>query len=138
LPLQRLMIPFQIVAHLLRSSGSAAAFQAMIKRRMIAPQKGLPLTLERRVEAGSDSLEVRDTLTPERALGRLSRLDLASVISMHSPSARQEPALVAHGAADVLSRACELLNLGRAVSLRWRWRAGAAEGVLALADDGGA
>src|SRR5262249_46269141 len=87
LPLRKLMVPFQVVLYLLRSSSAAQAFQALIKRKMIAPRANLALRLERRIETTAGAVRIEDTLVPQAGLPAVERLAVANTISMHSPSA---------------------------------------------------
>lgn len=122
-PLRRWMIPFQVVVHALVSSGLAATFQALIKRRMIAPTRASPLRLERHIETGAGGVRIRDTLIVAASAWRATSLRVATAISMHSPSGRQDPA-GALSDGQLMQQACERLNHdGRAV-LRWTWQPG--------------
>lgn len=134
LPLRRLMIPFQLAIQVLVSSALAAAFQALVKRRMIAPQDALALRQERRIEVSADEVRIRDRLVPESGLGMLASIEPATVISMHSPSARQDPAQATHAPVAVLERARDLLNRGQPATLCWRWQASTAMATFALED----
>lgn len=138
LPLRRLMIPFQMAIVLLVSSGIAATFQALIKRRMIAPSDALPLELQRRVEVNANGVRVQDRLLPRPGLGRLSSIKPAGVVSMHSPSARQDPARLALASSAVLARACDQLNRGQQVSLQWSWQPNNVEPAIVLEEQGSA
>jgi hypothetical protein len=123
LPLRRLMVPFQAVLYLLCSSWLAGAFQALIKRRMITPHAYLPLTLTRRVEVAAGAVSVADTLVPQSLPGRLRSIQVASGISMHSPSSRQDPGLSVAVDTQVFEQVLERLNRGIPVTLHWTWTA---------------
>ena len=116
-PLRRLMVPFQVVVHALTSSGIAAAFQGFVKRRMIAPEHGLPLRLERRIEVEAQTVRVQDTLIPEPVLERLSKVQVATAISMYSPSARQEPARTVMLAREMSQQVVALLNASKPATM---------------------
>jgi hypothetical protein len=120
------MIPFQLVVHVLLTSRMAAAFQSMVKRTMIAPRNTLSLKLERRIAVGEQSVEIQDTLIPEPGMATLSDLRLAEVISMHSPSGRQDRAVEYEINENALLQAIERLNEGAPARLRWVWRVGEA------------
>lgn len=117
-PLARLSLLFQAVVHLLFTSRIAELFQSLIKRKMIAPKRTVPLVLERRVQWSGERLALFDTLRPHGPL-HLDELEVTSQITMHSPSARQDIGtnftLPAHRAAEAVS----LLRAGKAASLSW-------------------
>jgi hypothetical protein len=121
IPLRRLMIPFQIVVHVLRSSRLAEAFQSVVKRRMVAPARSLPLRLQRRIQIEDAAVRVQDTLVPEAGLAQLAEVRIASCISMHSPSTRQEAGREVTGESALLSAAKDSLNAGRRAVLNWTW-----------------
>jgi hypothetical protein len=118
-PLRRLMIPFQVVVHALRSSRLAAAFQALIKRRMIAPERALSLRLERCIVIGGGVVRVQDKLVPEPGIVRLASLRVATEISMHSPSARHDQGRTAALPPEACAAMVERLNSGKTVSVEF-------------------
>jgi hypothetical protein len=128
LPLRRLMIPFQLVVHVLRSSWLAAAFQALIKRRMVAPVRPLSLSLERVVRVDEHAVRITDKVIPGSGLGELSSLSVAATVSMHSPSGRQERARSVALSAETSVAVAKRLSAGRTVTIEFelapdRWSA---------------
>lgn len=121
LPLRRLMVPFQLVLYGLRSSRLAGAFQALIKRRMIAPVAGLSLKLERRIETTPDAIVVVDRFVRPPGCARITVIRIAACISMHSPSARQDPGHAVRADANLLHLVCAELERNGTASIRWRW-----------------
>jgi hypothetical protein len=117
IPLRWLMIPFQMVVHALASSLISSAFQSAIKRRMISPRRSLALKLERRVDVGAQSVRVVDTLLPGRGLARLSDVQAALSVSMHSPSGRQVTGRTVRLRPDVSGKLVAMLNAGVPVSI---------------------
>lgn len=127
-PLRRLMIPFQLVVHVLRSSRMAAAFQALIKRRMVAPVRPLSLRLERVVRVDEHAVRITDKVIPGADLGELSTLSVAATVSMHSPSGRQERARSVALSAETSVAVAKRLSAGRTVTIEFelapdRWSA---------------
>ena len=118
-PLKTLMAPFQLIVGFLRTSALAEGFQGMIKRKMIAP-RGVPgLRLERRITVVDDGLEIGDRLIPRAGLGTIKRMDIARTISMHSPSARQDPGRNVALPEQLLTVAAARLNANRKVNIRF-------------------
>jgi hypothetical protein len=117
IPLKALMAPFQVAVGFLKTSALAEGFQGIIKRRMIAPKKAPGLRLERRITITDSGLEIGDRLTPRAGLGTIKRVDIARTISMHSPSARQDPARNALVPEHILTRVAESLNAAREVNI---------------------
>ena len=119
LPLKYFMVPFQIVAHLLVSGSLAAAFQKAIKGRMISPAAQLPLRLERAIKFTTTGVQVEDRLAPQSDLPRIASLRAASQISMHSPSARQDPGRPVELPQTICESAVSQLNDGYAATFNW-------------------
>jgi hypothetical protein len=117
-PLRRWSIAFHIVAHLLVTSALAELVQSAIKRLMIAPKQTTALTLERQIDISGDSAIVADTLRPSGPLP-VEDIAVTSEITMHSPSARQDPGIgcVMDRAAQADAIAC--LRSGKPVTIRW-------------------
>lgn len=120
LPLRRWMVPFQAVLYMLRSSRAAAAFQDLIKRRMISPRRSLPLRLVRIVDVGGEWVRVTDTLIPQPGLAKVVQIQVASTVAMHTPSGRQDEGTSQVLAPDDALRVVDLLNAGIAASIAFR------------------
>jgi len=118
-PLKYLMVPFQSVAHLLLHGRLSEAFQQAIKRRMVSPDAELPLRLTRTIRFAEDGIEVEDALQPQPDLGKIASVHVASQLSMHSPSARQDLGR----AIEFPDGSCETivsrLNAGQSASIGW-------------------
>jgi hypothetical protein len=117
-PLRRWSFAFHIVVHFLMTSALAEMVQSLIKRLMIAPKQTIGLALERHIEISGESVVVADTLRPDGPLA-VEDITVTSEITMHSPSARQDP-----GIAYVLDRAAKAntlsgLRVGKPVTIRW-------------------
>jgi hypothetical protein len=123
-PLERLMVPFQIAVRTLATSRLAGMFQESVKARMIAPRRPLPLRLDRDIRLEGDAVVVTDRLVLGAGLEAVERLAVAGQISMHSPSARQDRAAVVGFPDAVLGEARKRLAAGSAVEIRWRCPAG--------------
>jgi hypothetical protein len=135
IPLRKLMIPFQVVVHALKSSRLAGGFQSIVKRRMVAPARSLPLRLKRRIQLDDGSVQVQDTLVPEPGLEQLVEVRIASSISMHSPSSRQEPGREAAVERASLDAARDSLNAGKNAVLNWSWSMNDESALLGLSGD---
>ena len=120
LPLRRWMVPFQAVLYMLRSSRAAAAFQDLIKRRMISPRRSLPLRLVRIVDVGGEWVRITDTLIPQPGLAKVVQIQVASTVAMHTPSGRQDEGTSQVLAPDDALRVVDLLNAGIAASIAFR------------------
>ena len=118
IPLRRLMIPFQIVVHLLVSGRIAELFQRLVKRLMINHGAVAPLTLERRVSLDATTVAINDVLRPARPVPA-DEIAVTTEPTMHSPSARQDGSTSV--ALDALSRESALaaLRAGQSLAVRW-------------------
>jgi len=118
-PLRYLMIPFQIVVHLLFNSRLSQAFQKAIKGRMVSPDAQLPLQLARSVHFTEAKVEVEDEFQPQPGLGKIVSVQIASQISMHSPSARQDLGLGIEFPSGTCEAIASRLSAGQSASLSW-------------------
>ncbi|WP_156953301.1 hypothetical protein [Afifella pfennigii] len=119
LPLERLMVPFQLLTELLANGRLAELFQSVVKKRMVTPRRSLALRLERKVHLG-ETIRICDRLVPGDGLRSLERLAIAGAISMHSPSARQDGALVIRFPSAALEHLRQTLANGSPVCVNWR------------------
>ena len=119
-PLERLMVPFQATVRMLRSTVAAEVFHRVVKARMIAPRPTLPLQLERRVRTDCQAVEVTDRLVPGHGLAQVERVAVAGQVSMHSPSARQDPGTTVVFPETVLEMIRQRIAAGRPVQVTWR------------------
>ena len=119
LPLKYLMVPFQLVTYLLFNGSLAAAFQRTIKGRMISPAEELPLRLERSISFTGKGVHVEDSLTAQGEVPKISSLRVASQISMHSPSARQDPGSAVEFPHTICESAMSQLNDGHVATFNW-------------------
>lgn len=117
-PLVRLMVPFQLVAHLLMTSRLAEAFQSVVKKMMVAPQATFPLAMKRTISVTENDVLIQDRISPE-GKATLSDIDVTTTVTMHSPSARQDKADTFSLDAALRRRVVAQLNVGQAVVLNW-------------------
>jgi len=118
-PLKYLMVPFQSATHLLLHGRLSEAFQQAIKRRMVSPDAELQLRLSRTIRFTKDGIEVEDVLEPQPEFGKIASVHVASEISMHSPSARQDPARTIEFPSGTCETIAARLNAGQSVSIGW-------------------
>ncbi len=118
-PLRWLMVPFQAVLYALRTSRLAGGFQALIKRKMIAPAGRTDLRLKRTVSLDARRVRIEDRLTAGPDAAKLKAIQVAPTITMHSPSARQEQGDTVVLPGETAARALVQLNARSAVAIVW-------------------
>ena len=135
-PLKYLMVPFQSAAHLLLHGRLSEAFQQAIKRRMVSPDAELPLRLTRTIRFTEGGIEVEDELQPQSDLGKIASVHVASQISMHSPSARQDMARTIEFPSRTCQTIASRLNAGQSASIGWSCSYDGTLGAVATGESG--
>ncbi len=133
-PLKYLMIPFQGVAHLLLHGRLSDAFQKAIKGRMISPDAQLPLRLARSICFTETGVEFEDELQPQSGLGKIASVQVASQISIHSPSARQDMGRAIAFRSETYEAIASRLNAGQPAALSWSCSFDGNVGAVTLSD----
>jgi hypothetical protein len=118
IPLRRLMIPFQIVVHLLVSGRIAELFQRLVKRLMINHGAVAPLTLERTLSLDATTVAIDDVLLPAGPLPA-DEIAITAEPTMHSPSARQDGSTSVALDAQSRESALAALRAGHTLAVRW-------------------